>query len=532
MKRINQTRILGLSLVTVCMLSTLFQSCSTNEDILREEEIGNVSYDNKIELKSDSSKTSLFVEFAKILSRATYENKGIREFLKSEALKKFDNNNDILWMKVSGEIIEGKTIKQLFIEKSSPEFIATIENNIPLLNILFPEIFAGKFSAKTYDSADTDLPVILLGKHKNYLFFNGSCTDTLSRNEIPCFNVLILNENNRVKVNTPTRANPDRFSFISPIFDNIHHLSTRTEPMPAQLLGQRAIDAYKYFYSSDGGAFSQEYQRDYIYLNITPQNTSGHLIGNISEYINFIEVKPNMYASFADQDGDAILKKTTATNSKCPYTEEELAEKFWTRGSYVFHILVSTSKQKNAFDVPIVVSPSDLWDFHIETWKSQHKTGFRHSKYTSKIDLSKFTAKPYYIDPNRLISLGKWDISTESMERYVSIYESDESEEIITKETYEFTDFVNKSVDGSLKGTYNWEANSNVSGEVKYSQQETTKVKKTYEVTSKVNKESDRLGNTTIYYNDPIVEGEFVKDFAYWMHTYSIGGFTFGITAF
>lgn len=532
MKRIIKQKKLGLSLITGCILFILCQSCSTNEDILLETKPEIASDNNKIDLRSDSSKTTSFVEFAKILSKIIYENKGIREFLKSEALKKFDHNNDILWIKISDEIVNGKTIKQIFEEKSSVKFIATIEKDIPLLNVLFPEIFAGKFSAKTYNPADADLPVILLGKNKNYLFFNGSCTDTLSRDEVPCFNVLILNENSRVKVNTPTRANPNRFSFISPIFDNTHHLSTRTEPMPAQLLGQRAIDAYKYFYSPDGGAFSQEYQRDYIYLNITPQNPSGHLIGNVSEYINFIEVKPNMYASFADQEGDAILAKTTATKSKCPYTEEELAEKFWTKGSYVFHILVSTSKQKNAFDVPIVVSPSDLWDFHIETWKSQHKTGFRHSKYTSRIDLSKFTAKPYYIDPNRLISLGKWDISTESMERYVSIYESDESEEIITKETYEFTDFVNKSVDGSLKGTYNWEANSNVSGEVKYSQQKTTKVKKTYEVTSKVNKESDRLGNTTIYYNDPIVEGEFFKDFAYWMHTYSIGGFTFGITAF
>ena len=369
-------------------------------------------------------------------------------------------------------------------------------------------------------------------KNKNYLFYNGVCTDTLSLDEVPCFNVLILNENERVGVKATTRGEVKDYYFVNPIYDNVSVKATRSQILSSSQIGQRAISAYSYFYSPDGGPFSYEFQRDYIYYGITPENNSGTLIGSTSEYINYIEVDPRMYARIADQDEDARLTgKTTATREKRPYTESELLAKFWTKGSYCFHIVVSTSTQSNAFDIPIVAAPSDLWDFNIHTWKSQHKTAFRHSKYTSKICLEDFTPKPYYISNDRLISLGKWDISKESLERYVSVYEWDESESIDSTSTYEFTDVVSQSIDGKLSGSYSWEKKASVSGEVNYNWKDVETTKKTHTVSIKVTKKSDNLGCTTIYYNDPIIEKSISND-QYQMHTYSIGGFTFGITAF
>ena len=154
----------ALSLILGCFLSYSFQSCS-DDDIISQQEKQVFPVVEEFELSTDSLKASLFIDFAKILSKVTFDNKDVRKFLQDEALTKFDYNNDVLWLKVREENIGGKTFKQILESYSSPAFIESIEENIPLLNILFPELFAGKISAETYDVSDVDLPVVLLGKN-------------------------------------------------------------------------------------------------------------------------------------------------------------------------------------------------------------------------------------------------------------------------------------------------------------------------------------------------------------------------------
>lgn len=63
------------------------------------------------------------VSFAQILSAATFDNKDVREFLKTEALKKFDKNYDILYLAVKDEMIGDLTFRQTLASYSSEEAI-------------------------------------------------------------------------------------------------------------------------------------------------------------------------------------------------------------------------------------------------------------------------------------------------------------------------------------------------------------------------------------------------------------------------
>ena len=79
--------------------------------------------------------------------------------------------------------------------------------------------------------------------------------------------------------------------------------------------------------------------------------------------------------------------------------------------------------------------PDEIWDFHID-YEYIHHTFFRHSKHIYKIDPNKFTAKRVNLTPNR-ISFGKWHLAEESIYRYVTILEEDESIENTYENEYE-----------------------------------------------------------------------------------------------
>ena len=518
-----------LRLLFFLICAFTISSCSNDVLVTTDDSI---PVTEEFELILDSSKSEMFLNFAKVLSRVTFDNQLVRELIKQEAMKEFDCNNDVLWLNVRDEKIEGKTLRDIFIEYSDANFIEMIEAQIPRLNILFPEIL-GEYSAESYDISNEELPTILLGKKCNYEFINGICVDTIPFNQIPCYHVLILNENSRIRTNSVTRNSSCPYVFVDSVFDISRYAKTRSQVLSSEMIGQRAIDSYKFFYSTDGGPFSSEFQRDYIYLNITPDNQDGRIIGNVSEYINYIEVLPNLRGLIADQEEDPNLeseKSKTVTREKRQFYDSELDSKFWTKGSYVFHIIVSTSKQNKAIDIPIVAKPADLWDFHYEKKKVEHKTAFRHSKWSATFDPALMTAKPYSIPKDRLISLGKWDITKESLQRFVEVYEYDESEEIEEEKTFDFTDVKEHSIEGKIKGSYSYNKFT-VDGEVKYDYKDTQTVKNTYKVTRKVSKTSDNLGWIPIYYNDPIIEKD-LGNGIYQTHTYSIGGFTFGLTAF
>lgn len=103
-------------------------------------------------------------EFAKILSNAVYDNMALRQFLKDEAIKQFDNDYDVFYPLVKGmEVMAGKTFYDILLDYSSEDELNSIENAVPLLNIYVPDLsLFGNITAYNWNVIEEEIPVYLI----------------------------------------------------------------------------------------------------------------------------------------------------------------------------------------------------------------------------------------------------------------------------------------------------------------------------------------------------------------------------------
>lgn len=515
----------------VLLFVPLFFSCS-NENFLDE----NLVSPEHSEL-TEQQKQDVKVEFAKALSSVLYSNTEARKVIKTEATKQFDKNFDILWSSIKNIQIGDCSFEECISSHSSKNIVTIINEQMPLLNILFPEIKMFDISVETYDYLDKELPVAVRSNNKTLLFFDGELTDTIPNGNIPDFNVVVINENSRVKANkiSKTRSTSYEYSFISPSYDGTNvNKQTRSTIANSNLVGNKAITAFQYFNQDNSSINSMALQRDYIYYGITPTNRSGALNYNVSEYISFIEVNPKTYFTIADQTGmgiddDPYIKENSVSREKRDFTEEELIDKLWTKGSYNLRFEIQRSTNAHPQIIYIPVKPSEIWNFNLER-SYRHSTAFRHSKYTYRIDPDKFTSKRFELSPYEL-SFGKWNLAEEALYRYVTILEEDESGEKTTTYQYEETSVLSSKFNGDVKLELGLGEGNKGTGGVSTEANSTNTTRKTCTVSVNRKEASDNLGSVRIYFYDPIIEAK-VSSSEYKMRTYNTGHVTFGISAY
>ena len=492
-----------------------------------------------------SSKQEIMTEFAKALSSVVSENQDARELIKTEALKKFDKNYDILWDEIKDKSIGSCTLREAIAQKTSNEFIMQAEEKVPLLNILFPEISMFGISPEKYSSSDEELPVVAATSDKDLMYYAGELTDEIKKGDVPAFNVLVVNENKLVEVDeTATRGAKRTYKLKYETYNVTRSESdAKSSLSPSLGISDRLKEAYEYFYKTDNSNQRQELQRDYVYYGMTPQKTSGEFDKNYAEYIHFIEVDPNAYYLIADQgsvDGrtDAMFRYgdtyVTAERKKSDFTKEELIREIWTAGCYNFRFEIVKSTEQKVIVENIIVTPSDIWDFHeMDHREYRHSTLFRSSKYTYTIDLQYFTAKKYYLPVP--ICLGTWNPKTESLTRKVIVYEEDDSAEEEFNVDYDIVKMNSSKFSGNGKiGLGVGKFNIEVGGGAEDVSQNTTTIKKTVKVKRPQN--SDYLGTADIYYYHPLILGKiqipiplFGTTDIYYERTYICGPLRFGI---
>lgn len=514
------------------LFAPLFFSCS-NENYLEEGLNSSECTQLTVQEKQDVK-----VEFAKALSSVLYSNTDARKVIKTEAAKQFDKNYDVLWSSIKNTQIGECSFEECISSHSSNNLVSIINEQMPLLNILFPEIKMFDINAENYDYSDNELPVAVRSNGRTMLFFAGELTDTIPDGDVPGFNVVVVNENNRVEVNNTnrTRGAGYEYSFISPSYDGTNvNRNTRSAIVNSNLVGNKAINAFKYFNKDDASVNPMALQRDYIYYGITPTNSSGALNYSTSEYISFIEVNPKAYFTIADQTGtgsisdDSYIKANSVSRKKRDFTQDELINELWTKGAYNlrFEIQLSTNDHPQIIYIP--VKPSEIWNFNLDR-SYRHSTGFRHSKYTYTIDPNKFTSKRFELSPYEL-SFGKWNLSEEALYRYVTILEEDESGEKTTSYQYEVTKLLSTKFNGDIKLELGLGKSDKLTGgtSTEVTSTNTTKETRTVNVTRK--EASDNLGSVRIYFYDPIVEAK-TSSSQYTMRTYNTGYVTFGISVY
>ena len=167
--------------------------------------------------------------FARTLSSSISENKELRSLLKTQALKQFDNNNDVLYHQIKDtRLSNGKTVRDVLLShwKEGEEKFREIEANLPLLNIFLPDM--SLFEVGSDISWDTEAPEVGVavrerGKGQVGLFVAGNLVSHIEDGEIPAIPTLVVNTNKRVKVASSARTfNGDvkfSYQFLDPVFD-------------------------------------------------------------------------------------------------------------------------------------------------------------------------------------------------------------------------------------------------------------------------------------------------------------------------
>ena len=360
--------------VLLCsMFAILIASCSSDE-LSPNNNKSFLDATQFNQLNTDYNTT--FIPLAKALYNAMKESKELRELIKNESLDQFNKEYEVLYQFIKEERVEnGLSVRELLLKYfENEERLAVIEFSYPTLTIHIPILPAGSFSAEIWDTKEQIPavaihspfglnPVIVSEKGK---YVKNSDEFVIESGHVPGFPVIVLKENARVVVSQNANSkypslnnrNSDYvFDFIDDYFDGSINDKDTEKHKDAEtglrsvsywvtpLINQKSLDAYNIYGAYNGG------QRDYVYYNITPTDTSGTLSQNFKESI--ISFKFN--TQHTPQQVCNYIMNNSATDPPFP----------WTSGQFNFRIEVNLAA-KNGYS-PLITNyfsayPLELFD--------------------------------------------------------------------------------------------------------------------------------------------------------------------------
>jgi len=469
----------------IILLLTFFLNSCTKE----EEDASSINDRHFID---NNLKEKNILKFSEILSKVTYNRKDVRVFLKNEALKQFDKDYNVLYYLVRNSVINGDRFRDILVSFSSEKDIAEIEKNVPLINILVPSIPFFNISANNLDTNDAEIPVVVSKENTTDLYLNGKLEVTLEKGEVPDFHVFVVKENDRVDVNSihfnsltaknNSMSLKNTVEFLSPNFNGLKKDNVNTDKTNVNKneLSKIVFDSFSFFNqntSYNDVAANKAYQRDYVYYGITNKDSKGILNQNVTDYIDYLEINPNLYFKLALNSGDKgnpSITYETVTQTKRQLSTEELIDRMWTKGAYEFKFEIFSENSSNSSSIIIPVKPSDIWNFNI-THTRQNGTVFRSSKNTYKINPANFTSKVFRL--NDMVAFNKWDISKESLHRFINVSEVNLSSSITEEVNYTVSKVAEGKFEGSVKLGVGSKTSAELGGSGSY-KEETTQEKK------------------------------------------------------
>jgi hypothetical protein len=309
-------------------MTLLVASCADDVNIIQPNQ-STAIVNNRDELKTI---------FGTALAKGLAESPALRQLIKNEALQMFDNDYDVLYLKIKDtKLATGQTVRELLLQYLESEAqLAMIEAKVPLMNIFVPSLPENSFSAETWD-ANQQIPSVGITSYKtndvSVIDAAGNIT-LVEAHMIPSFPVVVVKENERV-VSTTSKGQSDarsrtfeaggfNFKFLSDCFDG----SKKTDRSIARVFTNpdpKLVDAYFLNQGTEG------WQRDYIYYNISPTQDRGEFVYDFQETIRSFTMVGDPTAALskiADQTGDPKLRVIDKPNSG------------WTAGYFEFRVRV------------------------------------------------------------------------------------------------------------------------------------------------------------------------------------------------
>ena len=526
-------------------------SCSKESQVLPE----------KAKLTKVCDKRSALEDFSIALSKAVYSHQELRAFLKAEALKRFDNDDDVFYPLVKDKSVGNLgTLRELLIrELGSDEMMSQIEQELRTLTIYVADATWFDPDGFCLDAWDTENPCVAITYIEDdglcrKLYGNGFSLGEIEDGTIPGGPVLIVKESERIIASSSTKADETGFSFLSDVFDaskndpetkGRYTVEYLNEPqgdsspiMSASALNSinpDIIQAYNLFKNN-----SYACHNDYVFYGMTSNSTTGRLRTDVRNKLYRFKVHPQTYLRIFDDKVGNEAKYVNSWAFDDNYkgygmmpSKEKVYNKLWADGLLEIKVAMHAGGG-NEMDAYFSVKARDLFTVKDNVVrKKQWKATLIHWVIEWKYDYTKargeesLNSKWYY--PNYDVFLPSWDLrALSSYEVQVSEIDSGavtrEDMTITTKHasqfsekiSFEYTSPGDTTGKSTLKNELGWSSSDEVT--------------KNHTVSVTWTNGDDYLGRITISYADKIIKG--VQGSEYELYTYSSGDFTFNMLPF
>jgi hypothetical protein len=470
-------------------LSILF-SCSNEKDLDQ--------FQNPSSAISQEDKTKSFTRFAEILSNAVYEHAEVRNFLKSEALAKIDNDYNVFYPIAKDKMLSsGGSFRDMLVRYSSESEIRKIEQALPLLNIHIPEIAGIKVA--NLETTDEELPVL----YKREMYFKGSLVDSLAIDEVPGFAIFVVGESgsilkkdNSKKVSAPEVSLNSEYEYVHRSFSS-HLRSIKHKTEGVEKLTE------KYF--RDGGVPKKDFDpillaayrnsvnnrratRAMVYYGMTsPNQTPGELKSEVKDCIFRFKISGKFFSEavkIATANGATPMFNGSTSNQIHELTREDVVNRLMTGIPFCFVFRVEgfiNNQIVTSEGMTVYANPSDMFNLYINKSR-RHPTLFRHTKYTYSINMNLTEPKWYYpLDNDHDTRLNDWDIASQPITKRVTGYlvNPRDGQNVEVTDKYSVTYVTSNEFGVNISGKYKEIINVGITGKLNNS---TTKL---HEVTSK-----------------------------------------------
>lgn len=359
------------NLNVLLVLLTLFSAC---QKITGDKEPASIQ--PSINLSSQESK----FYFAKTLAKALENESDLRDFIKRDGLKMFDNEYDVFYQMVKNSIVSSS---ETFYDKvvkyaGSKDTLDAAIKDLPLLTIFVPEL--PEFTPQSWE-VSSQIPVVAVEPEHPYSkdsirIFSASQVWNIPHGIIPGFPTLVIKDNERVILkkenksygkntsnnqvmavaeNSSTsdiadiflRDGTNAFVFADEVFNGSMHpgypnisknkvIISNTRPDRRVMGPERTVALSQVQHIIDAISTGQEWQRDNIYYGINESAgiTSGPVKRNIRECLTSIRfTSVEAYGTIGDDP-----------DSPQPVSGTQISQE-WTDGSYEFRLKALINKK-------------------------------------------------------------------------------------------------------------------------------------------------------------------------------------------
>ena len=425
----------------------LFVSCDNQNDNSFDSSSKETS-----ELKVDElydANSNLKRNFGKALMKSLKESKILRDLIKNESLKMFDNDYEVLYEMIKNESLEnGITVRESILKNLGNEsLLMEIERNNPTLTILVPELPENSFSAKIWDT-ENQIPkvAIRLTTSNDVPLINEDGSEAVFEAKYtPGFPVIVLKDNERIIASNTTTGKNIRtnsvanisgldYKFLDDCFDGSKKNKDATaRTVNSNLLDPKIISAYDIY----TGANVDGWQRDYIYYNITPSSPKGPFKYDFQEGIKSFTMLGDPQAAYdkiADQTGDAKYSKQ--------YGFAMVARSAWTGGYFEFKVRALINGKNGVGSEVIKYFTAKGEDLFEVKYKKGINFWGGDAYYFESISLKK-------MDLN--IPIFNWDLDQYASSIKIDIEEVDLTETTIITDTRSVKFATNFAIEGTIQ---------------------------------------------------------------------------------